>query len=194
MSLSALGISTLTTSAIFSDDETSTSAITTGSIDLGIDDVNFSVPVDNMLPGASIVKPVHVSNDGSLLYQYGIVAQATNADPANLSTMLRMRIYDIAAADCTLANTETGSPNRISPAGNAWGISTSETNIVGDATIDAAPGNRELVAQTAEDLCVRVDFNSAADDAFQDSSTSLDLIFKARQVDFDPTDPGESNP
>ena len=191
--LSALGVTSLTTGAIFSDDESSSSAITTGSIDLSLGDVTFSVPVDNMLPGASVVAPVEVNNDGSLRYQYGIVYEATDTGTQPLSSQLRMRIFDIPAGQCTLGNTQVGSPNRISPSDDTWGLATTPTSVVGDATVDAAPGNRELSAQTSEELCVRIDLNSSAGNAYQSQSTDLNLTFQARQLNFSAANPGESN-
>ena len=191
--LAAVGVTSLTTSAIFTDNDESSSTITTGSIDLSLTDQDFSVPFDNMLPGASIVTPITVHNDGSLLYQYGITYAATDAGVA-LSSQLRMRIFEgLTPAQCTLPNTGVGATGRISPASDAWGLATTATRVVGDASTNNAPGNRRLSAQTSESLCVRIDFNEAANDTYQSSSTDLVLTFEARQIDFRPSDPGESN-
>ncbi|MCR6689094.1 TasA family protein [Cellulomonas sp.] len=192
--LAALGVTSLTTSAFFRDDATTNSAITAGTISIDSADLAFSIPVGNMLPGASVVSPVTVSNEGSLRYQYAIQYDATDraGDTANLSSALHLSIYRLDAADCTLANA-SGSTARLGQSAGTWGLATSATDIVGEAGTDAALGNRQISASSSEDLCVRVDFDPAADNSYQDTQTELTLRFAAMQLTFDPADPNESN-
>ena len=194
--LAAVGVTSLTTSALFTDYQTTSDAIRTGSVSLAMDDVSFSVPVENMLPGASIVAPVEVRNAGSLRYQYSISYQATNGDgsgSANLSDRLRLTIFTRTEANCTLAGTtsSTGMLGRSGAAGT-FGLATSLTPIVGDPQDYDDSANRYLSAADSEDLCVRVDFDADADNDYQDTSATLTLRFDARQLEFDPDEPGES--
>ena len=191
--LAALGVTSLTTSALFTDQEKANDAITTGRVNLAVGELAFTVPVDNMLPGASVVAPVTVANDGSLRYQYAISYRADDraGDTADLSSALRVSIY--ATSTCTLSSTSTAA-DRIGQSGTpgTFGLATSDTPIVGTPGVDEATGNRFLNATASEDLCVRIDFDETADNSYQDTSTTLELTFDARQITFDPADPDES--
>jgi len=193
LGLAALGITSLTTSALFTDKETTSDAISTGRVNLEVGQLAFTVPVDNMLPGASVVAPVTVSNGGSLRYQYAISYRADDraGDATALSTALRVSIH--ATSTCTLASTSTAT-NRIGQSGppGTFGLATSDTAIVGTPGVDEATGNRHLNAASSEDLCVRIDFDEAAGNEYQDTSATLELTFDARQITFDPADPDES--
>lgn len=191
--LAALGVTSLTTSALFTDQEQTNDAISTGSVNLEVGQLSFSVPVDNMLPGASVVAPITVTNNGSLRYQYAISYRADDraGDTADLSSALRVSLH--ATSTCTLAQTATAT-DRIGQSGapGTFGLATSDTPIVGTPGVDEAPGNRHLNATASEELCVRIDFDEAAGNSFQDTSTTLELTFDARQITFDPSDPDES--
>ncbi|CAM5784008.1 TasA family protein [Cellulomonas persica] len=194
--LAAVGVTSLTTSALFTDNETTSDAIKTGSVNLTMDAVSFSVPVDNMLPGASIVAPIEVRNAGSLRYQYAISYEAENGagnGTGALTDRLRLAIFTRTAGNCTLDGT-TSATGRIgrSSSTNAFGLATSLTPIVGDPADYANAENRFLSATESEDLCVRIDFDVDADNTYQDTSATLTLKFDARQLDFDPSQPDES--
>lgn len=195
--LAALGVTSLTTSAFFTDEDTASAAITTGTIDIASGDLDFSVPVDNMLPGASVVSPITVSNEGSLRYQYAVDydgADGPGTGSGNLTDQLRVRVYQLSAAQCTLPNTNVAiTADRLDSIGDGWGLPAADTHLIGQWGTDEAPGNRFLSAGASEELCVRVDFNSAAGNEYQDTSATLNLGFWARQLTFQANQPGESN-
>lgn len=192
--LAALGVTSLTTSALFTDNKTASDAIKTGTVSLETDAMTFTVPVDNMLPGAAIVAPLEVRNAGSLRYQYAISYQAVNGagETADLSDRLRVEIFTRAAGNCTITGTlsTTGLIGRSTTSG--YGLATALTPIVGDPADYANAANRFLSASEADNLCVRVEFDATADNSYQDTSTTLTLRFDARQLDFDDSQPDES--
>jgi spore coat-associated protein N len=195
--LAALGVTSLTTSAFFTDEDTASDAITTGTVDIASGALDFSVPVDNMLPGASVVSSITVSNEGSLRYQYAVEYNGENGagtGTGNLTSQLRVRVYDLAAAQCTLPNTNVSiGTGRLDSVGDNWGLPAADTDLIGVVGTDEAAGNRFLSAGESEELCVRVDFDSAAGNEFQDTSANLNLGFWARQLTFQANQPGESN-
>ncbi|MBT0994122.1 M73 family metallopeptidase [Cellulomonas sp. DKR-3] len=195
--LAALGITSLTTSAFFTDEDTTNDAITTGTIDIASTELDFGVPVDNMLPGASVVSPITVSNEGSLRYQYALEyngADGAGTGSGNLTDQLRVRVYALAAAQCTLPNTNVAvTENRLDSVGDAWGLPAADTDLIGEVGVDEATDNRFLSAGASEELCVRVDFSSAAGNEYQDTSATVNLGFWARQLTFQANQPGESN-
>lgn len=195
--LAALGVTSLTTSAFFTDEDTASDAITTGTVDIASADLDFSVPVDNMLPGASVVSPIAVTNEGSLRYQYAVQYYGANGAGTGTGTLtdaLRVRVYRLAAADCTLPNTNVSiTADRLDSAGDTWGLPGADTDLIGLVGVDEGAGNRFLSAGESEELCVRVDFDPAAGNAYQDTSATLHLGFWARQLTFQANQPGESN-
>lgn len=194
LGLAAVGVTSLTTSAIFTDWERTSDAIRTGTISLETDAMTFTVPVDNMLPGASVVAPIEVRNAGSLRYQYAISYEATRGDGSgtgDLRDQLRLSIFTRTPGNCTLDGT-TSATGRIGRSSGTWGLATSRTPIVGDPADYASAANRFLSATESEDLCVRIDFNEDADDAYQDTAATVSLRFDARQLEFSADQPGES--
>ncbi|ROS31682.1 putative ribosomally synthesized peptide with SipW-like signal peptide [Cellulomonas sp. PhB150] len=202
--LAAVGVTSLTTSALFSDQEKSGSTITTGSLDLKADDsLTFSVPFDNMLPGAQVVSPVTLKNDGSLAFEYAVSVDATstssgNADPSlgngddpgtgDLPDQLHLDLYSVTSTSaCTLNGVSAKTP--LGSSSGAWGI-TGE-RIVGGATAGAT-GNRTLDATEDEVLCARVSFATAAGNEYQNTAAKVTLTFDAMQLPFNPSQPDTS--
>jgi len=196
--LAALGVTSLTTSALFSDREKSGATITTGSLDLLADDsLTFTVPVDNMIPGAEIVAPVTLKNNGSLAFEYSVSVAATSedtgvADPdlnngdtpasADLPDALHLDLFSVTSTNaCTLTGVATKTP--IGSSTGSWGIPAAR--IVGGATAGSA-GNRTLNSQADEVLCARVRFDVNAGNEYQNTAAELTLTFDAMQLPFNP--------
>jgi len=206
VALTVVGATSLTTSALFLDNESTTNAITTGNVNLTVgsgdfgaaaadDSLDFTVPVNNLVPGATVVAPLTVRNAGSLKFQYGISYGIAN-DAVGLASQLRLSIVPTAdVASCTAAAVGAlGAP--IGTTGPAFGLtSPASTPIVGQftgAALDDSPTNRTLGAGASESLCVRVDFNDLADNEYADRTLDLTLRLDARQMTFSPTNPGAS--
>lgn len=202
--LAAVGVTSLTTSALFSDQEKSGSTITTGSLDLKADDsLTFSVPFDNMLPGAQVVAPVTLKNDGSLAFEYAVSVDAAsttsgNADPVlgngddpgtgDLPDALHLDLYSVTSSSaCTLSGVAAKTP--IGSSGGAWGIT--DERIVGGGAAGAT-GNRTLDATEDEVLCARVSFATTAGNEYQNTAAKVTLTFDAMQLAFNPSQPDTS--
>lgn len=178
--LAAVGVTSLTTSALFSDVESSGATIKTGSLDLTANnDLEFSVPFDNLIPGAQIVAPVELDNSGSLAFEYSVRSAATAAT-GDLPSQLHLDLYKVTSANaCTLAGVDTLTP--IGSSSGTWGIP--DERIVGGATV-GSPGNRTLNSGVSEVLCARVSFNEAAGNEYQSTSADITLTFNAMQLKF----------
>src|SRR6478736_160891 len=71
--LAAVGATTLTTSAIFTDDDATSASIQTGNVSLVLGgSTPFEFTPQNLAPGSSTFVPLTVTNDGSLGLRYSI--------------------------------------------------------------------------------------------------------------------------
>ncbi len=116
LSLAVIGLVaamiTAATSAVFTDAATSTdNQFNTGTLDIQLkddnegpaDDVSASITFDKMAPGDSVVKPVTVSNPGSLGLRYALGATSTNDDGKGLAGQIVLRIVKVADAGSCIA-------------------------------------------------------------------------------------------
>ncbi|WP_029289733.1 TasA family protein [Cellulomonas sp. HZM] len=203
--LAALGVTSLTTSALFSDQEKSGAQINTGSLDLKTDQsLDFTVPFDNMLPGAQVVAPITIKNDGSLAFAYSVSAAASddpttgNPDLGNgddpgtgvLRTKLHLDLFKVGTADCTLAGVAGRTP--VGGSAGTWGIPGTATLVLG-TTHAADAANPRVDAGDTTHLCARVSFDEAAGNEFQNTASTVTLTFDAMQLTFDPADPDPSH-
>lgn len=174
LGLAGLGLTTLVTSAIFTDnDDTGRTGIVTGTVDIEAgESVAFVLPPGNLAPGDSIYSPVTVTNAGSLALTYGVQYSATSADGKGLAQVLTMELF-AAAPTCDEAGVSGLTP-----------IGTADSGLSGTAT-NLTTADRGLIAGADEDLCVRVNVPDIGNE-YQDSSADLTLTFLAQQ---DPVDP-----
>ncbi len=204
--LAGVGVTSLTTAAVFTDQDTASGRITTGSVQLAATpgasgSVAFALPPGGIAPGGFTVAPVTVTNEGSLELRYAISVSATAPEvegKGDLRERLRLRVYALPEAACTL----DGFPQDAQPIGD-----TGEGRLLGTATpvvgspavgYDASPGGGDRTlhvagtsAVSSETLCFRLDMADAdqrgaaasgADNAYQD--TSADVIV---QIDSEQT-------
>ena len=190
LALAAVGVTSLTTSALFTDQDTLSGAISTGTIVLDATGAQFTLPVGGLAPGGTVVAPLTVQNSGSLQLRYAVsTSAATTAPPAgtpgegDLRTVLRARV--LADATCTVESTATapvlGDTQTVG--GAEFGLPTGLTPIVGDPATGADPGDRELAGVTgAETLCVRVDMSRDAGNEFQNTAAELTFQLDSEQT------------
>ncbi|MBD8057564.1 hypothetical protein IC607_01090 [Cellulomonas sp. JH27-2] len=191
--MAAIGVTSLTTSALFSDRERTGGTITTGTLDLGVDQsLTFNMPVGNMLPGARVYAPVTITNDGSLAFEYSAKVTADpvasgNPDPdlgngdtpgtGDLTSQLHLDLYKVSSAACNDTRVSAGTLLGSSP--GAWGIGTNQqlfgSTTPGDAT------NLTVSAKAKSYLCVRVGFSEDAGNTFQNTAAKITLTFDAVQ-------------
>jgi hypothetical protein len=194
--LAAVGATTLTTSAIFTDNDSASADIKTGSVDLVVGSTTFASSVALLAPGDSTFLPLTVSNKGSLELRYAISYRAEQlaitpsypdapAGNGDLRQMLELRTY---AVDATLCNAEgvasIATINRGGVAATTWPTDPLElVKLVGDTTSGLDAGDRTLPgASAAASLCARVDFKLGADNSYQNTGAKLTLVFDAEQT------------
>lgn len=191
--LAGVGVTSLTTSALFTDQDSLTGAITTGTVVLTADGAQFEVPLEGLAPGGSVFAPLTVSNEGSLALRYAVSLSAATATPStgtpgpgDLRTQLRAQVFAVPA--CTLAGT-----NGVQPLGDTAALVEGDFGLPGDPEAPAAiVGNPATGAQTgdraldavvrSETLCVRVDMSTDADDAFQNTAAELTFRLDSEQT------------
>ena len=202
VALAVVGITSLTTSALFTDNETIVGgAITTGTVDLTTSGVlTFGVPAAGLAPGDAAFATVKVTNAGSLAYRYAVRYQATDVDrtpgtvtstlPAGtastalLSTQLTLTSYVLGTGTGTVAACDRvgtgGGPVLASvPAPLATGAL---TEFIGKVQQGDQPGDQTLTSQADQTLCFRIDLPTTTTSDYQDTSTTITLQFDAEQT------------
>ncbi|GCE75237.1 TasA family protein [Cellulomonas biazotea] len=197
--LAVVGATSLTTSALFSDTDSTSAEISTGTVDLAVGPVDFALPDEGMEPGDTVYTPVVVRNDGSLQLRYAIEYRATPATSAAPSpTLAAPDGQPVAAASASLATIVRLSVYR-APSCDAAGVAGAEllgrvtgtdaaplegdfTAIVGSPATGPQAGDRPLPAATDETLCVEVHLPLEAGNQFQGTGLALALRMQAEQV------------
>ncbi len=204
--LAGLGITSLTTSALFTDRETTAGDLLTGTVDLTLGTFTFDVTTPGLNPGDIVAKPLTVTNSGSLALRYAASFRATAgvgglADPAgqavdptdpetvagsgDLRDVLKLDVFpvDTEAACTTTAAlpTDSGTFTGLDlPGESTLG---SYTPILGDATTTPYTGRfHTLASQTSNVLCVRVTLDKAAGNEYQNTTAHIDLRLDAEQT------------
>ncbi|NUU15734.1 hypothetical protein HP550_00525 [Cellulomonas humilata] len=197
--LAAIGATTLTTSAIFTDNDAASASISTGTVDLALGQpTTFAFDSVNLAPGDSTYAPIEVRSDGSLALRYSISYSASvtpsgiagpTLAPAptvgDLRDVLELSVFEVAdAAGCSATTIGTATAVALHPdvATNSWPTLTAP--LVGSSTQGDQPGDRELEVDTpSEWLCFKVDLPLLlADNSYQATGATLDLTFNAEQV------------
>ncbi|MGV8979309.1 MAG: hypothetical protein ACOH17_14825 [Cellulomonas sp.] len=199
VALAVFGIASLTTSALFTDNEAITGgAITTGTVDLTTSgSLTFAVPAGGLAPGDSAFAAVTVTNSGSLAYRYAVRYQATDVDTtpgtvtstlpegtatsAFLSSQLKLTSYILGTgtASCDAAGTDAGTA--LASVGSPL-VTSGLTTFIGDVAMGAQNGDQTLPSTGQETLCFRVDLPIATTNDYQDTSTTITLRFDAEQT------------
>lgn len=188
--LAAVGVTALTTSALFTDQDSLAGTISTGTVVLDADGAQFTMPVGGLAPGGTVVAPLTVQNVGSLELRYAVSMSAATTTPAggtagsgDLRTQLRTRVLQ--DATCTEASSAAapvlGDSSDL--VGSEFGLPSALTPIVGDPTTAAQAGDRVLAGVTGtETLCVRVDMARDADNTFQNVAAELTFQLDSEQT------------
>ncbi len=182
--LAAIGATTLTTSALFTDNDATSADIHTGNVDLVLGGpVPFAFTPQDLAPGSSTFVPITVTNAGSLQLRYSISyfgATGTGTGTGNLTDVLELRMY--AVSDCTAAGTDNATTiNNSGQAVTNW--PTTADPLVGNVAVGDDQGDRTLAGgNNSESLCARVDFPISAGNEYQDTTATLNLVFDAEQT------------
>lgn len=193
--LAFVGVTSLTTGALFTDQKTlSSSDFTTGTVVIDPTKAAVtSIGAGNMAPGDTAYDEVLVTNAGTLSQRYAISIQASNAQAALLTNELKLALYALPTGSCTAAGVVGQTPIGLRDT-----LPTALTPLVGDkapgqdadivpATAgDTTPGvndiDRTLIAGASETLCVAVSLPITTGNAFQNTTASFELTFDAEQT------------
>ena len=163
--LSLVGVTTLATGALFTDQSTLPGAITAGTVDV-TSSGDLDVPITlngGFAPGDSITRAVTVTNSGSVDQSYDVDSAAAAANVGDtLQTVLQVQAEYLAT--CTPATVFAG------PAA---------------VLLDGASlvTGRALGATASDTLCVRISFpdGGATDNTLQGDDATVTLTFDAVQ-------------
>ena len=151
--------------AQFTDTQTSSGSWTTGTIILGVVPTTvFSAT--NMLPGASGLQTVTVSNTGTGDLRYAMSSSSTNADTKGLAAQIDL----------------TGRPGTCPSVATAIFAAKLSTAAFGNSLQGAQAGDRTVAAGSSEDLCFSWSFPLASGNTFQAAATTTTFTFDAEQT------------
>lgn len=179
IALSTVGVTTLTTGAIFSDTQSvAANTFSTGTVKLGTSPSTAAITMANMAPGDSVTAALTVSNTGTLAMRYAVLSTSDAPDSNFLAAQLQMTVKN-GVASCTTAGFAATGTVAYGP-----GVlgSTTGTKIVGDAASGAQTGDRTLAAGASEPLCMQVTLPIATGNAYQNKTTTATLRFDAEQT------------
>jgi len=184
VAVTSLTGATMVSMALFTDQETDDSTITTGTIVLDATKIAaLDLTSSAMMPGDSVRSSVAVENDGSAQLRYAISQTSTNADTLALrdALLLVIKTEDTGAGntfaeDGDYCDDATGTSLHASAALGASG------NLVGDPTSGADSGDRTLNAGVNEVLCFYVSLSISASNSMQGATTTTTFTFDAEQT------------
>lgn len=181
------------TGAIFTDTQTVSNSIATGTVSLSVTS-NNPLPwnISGMAPGDTDgAVNVPVANNGSLELRYAITSTETSQTDPDLAGQLDLWIWDESEEAGNLLNlTDTageceGTPSDTMPflyEGGPMGDATQTINLVGDAAQGGDTGDRVLAGGANEVLCFYLELPGTTDSTYEGLSTSVDLEFEAEQT------------
>ncbi len=180
--LACVGVTSLTTGALFTDQKTlSSSDFTTGTVVIDPTlPAPFTFGLGGMAPGDTTYGKIAVANTGTLAQRYSISLTAANpaAQTAILTNELDLDLYAIpSAGSCDAAGAAAGTA-----IGTMTGLPTTLTPLVGDKAPGDDAGDRTLIAGASEALCAAVHLPVTTDNTFQNTSASFVLTFDAEQT------------
>jgi len=179
LALAAVGVTSLTTSALFSDtDAVGGSAFTTGSVDVALAPGPSFLSLDTMAPGDTAYRSLTVNNPGSLEFRYAATKSWTDSTPEfALSGVLVLETYALpAGAECS-ATADPGVNVRLSDTLAAHGAV-----LFGDSATGAQDGDRTIPAGSAEVLCFHLTLPLTAGADYRASTSTVSIQVAAEQT------------
>ena len=197
--LAGIGITSLTTSALFTDRETTAGDLLTGTVDLGLAGADtFALPAEGLAPGDSVAKAVTVKNDGSLAlryavsYQTGAPTTALATDPVlgpeaapaaaeDIRDWMSLEVFVVDASHPCVAVNDTNHDSA-PPTTSLSKDAATFTPILGSYLTTPFTDGRELTVSQSEQVCARATLDVDAGNALQATGTKITLRFDAEQV------------
>jgi spore coat-associated protein N len=176
----ALGATTFSSLALFSDSETSTNnTFTTATLDLTVAPASTAITGLNLVPGSGVTAPLTITNSGSLALRYSMISVTTEDV---LATELVMTIKS-GVATCDSAN--FGGSGTVLFNGTL-GATGAGVPVLGDSAQGNQAGDRILAPAGSEDLCIDVQLPLSAPNPTQGLSTTATFTVNAEQTDNNP--------
>ncbi len=176
--LSLVALGSLTTNALFTDQEDVTSAgFVTGTLDLTGSPATVNFNAANMAPGDDVYGSINLENTGSLQLRYAGTATATDTDGKGLRSILDFSVYEgVTPAACANGNLGGGTQlDTTLPIGASRGL-------FGSPAVGSQAGDRVLGAGANEDLCVHAALDIGTGNAYQNATTVVTFTFDAEQT------------
>lgn len=192
IALAAIGVTSLTTGALFTnEDDSGSQGFVTGTIAIDSELNSFAVDALGAAPGDTHYAPVEVSNAGSLALRYAISMSANQSTdvlpgypqgPGDLRDVLEFAIY--AGAQCSASTPPTGPKLTTSTDQTLDSLQGAPENaiVVGNPLPGQHTGDRPLNVAQSELLCVALHLPDAVGDDYQNTAVDVELHFHAEQV------------
>jgi Camelysin metallo-endopeptidase len=176
--LSLVALGSLTTNALFTDQEDVTSAgFVTGTLDLTGSPATVNFNAGNMAPGDDVYGSLNLENTGSLQLRYAGTATATDPDTKGLRSVLDFSVYSgVTPVACANGNVGGGTQlDTTLPIGASRGL-------FGSPAVGAQAGDRVLAAGANEDLCFHASLDIGTGNPYQNATTVVTFTFDAEQT------------
>lgn len=172
----AIGATTFSSLALFSDSETSAdNTFTTATLDLTVAPASTAITGLGLTPGDGVTAPLTITNSGSLALRYSMISVTTEDI---LASELVMTIKS-GVTTCDSAN--FGASGTVLFNGIV-GSTGAGVNVLGDSAQGAQLGDRVLAPAASEVLCIDVQLPLSASNATQGQSTTATFTVNAEQT------------
>jgi hypothetical protein len=169
---------TMISMALFTDQQTDDSTLTTDATKIAALDLTSST----MMPGDTVTSSVTVENTGAAQLRYAVSQSSTNGDTKDL----RSALYLVVMTEDTGAGSFANDGNYCDDANgtelHASAAMGASGNVVGDPTQGADSGDRTLNAGSSEVLCFYVNLPGNTSNAYQGATTTTTFTFDAEQT------------
>jgi len=182
LSLSAVTLTNLASSALFTDSRTtSASTVTSGNVALTLGGTaSSSFALSAMAPGDAKYGVITVQNSGSLALRYSGVATWGTAGTLPNTAQISMRTIAGAGSTCD-ASLAWGTADVVT---NASAATTSATTVsmFGSSSAGQQTGDRTVSAASSENFCVRLQLPTSAGNTVASQTSTLGFQFDAEQT------------
>lgn len=169
--LAIAGMFTLTTTALFSDSQTTAASFTAGTVDLAASPASAVLTGTNLAPGDVMVGEIVVNNTGTLEYRYALRGSVTNNVGWEFTVKAGVTTCD--EAGFTQSGTVLYGPGP---------LQASPTNVVGDDTPGQQMGDRLVSAGVSEKICVEAQLPFSTGNEVQGQTEIATFTFNAEQT------------
>lgn len=165
LGIAGAGITTAVSGALFTDTAGADMDVSSGWVDVEIGGSTM-VPLSDLKPGDVIFRPINVANTGSLNFSYEITTVRKNGPSATLVDALQVETWKTATAEaCALATYQ---------AGTQVGTASSLNQL--------SMRNANLVAGTAETVCLRISMPSNTSNTVAGKNTTVTFTIGSQQA------------